>query len=285
MLLPSNLLGILFALMSALVWGAGDFSGGFATRRGNLFQVLAISALSGIAILVVFALLWRETLPSLASMGWALLGGVTGAIGMASLYRGLSLGNAASVAPTSAVIGVALPVGFSFFTNGLPATGRLAGFGLALLGIWLVSQAATGEGKGSRTGFLLACLAGVGFGGFFIFIAQVEPGKMFIPLIVARSVTFCMALVLLRANHMPLPSPAAFTANPVALLAGVLDAGGNIFYLLARQFARLDVAAVLSSLYPATTVLLASLLLKEKVSRTQGAGVVLCLAAIALITI
>lgn len=282
MILPANLLGILLALTSAAVWGSGDFSGGFATRKTSQFQVLALSALSGIGILVVCALIWRESLPSRMGAIWAMLGGAAGALGMASLYKALSMGNAASVAPTSGVIGAALPVAFSIISQGLPGTTRLAGFFLAFIGIWLVSQTKAGEGRVSRQGFILACLAGIGFGVFFIMIAMVDPGKIFSPLIVARSVTFGIALILLWSNRLPLP---ALNANPIALLAGVLDAGGNVFYVLARQFTRFDVAAVLSSLYPATTVLLASLLLKERISRAQWFGVAICLAAIALITI
>ncbi len=233
-------------------------------------------------ILAVCALLWRETFPAWRSLIYAMLAGLAGAVGLAALYRGLSIGNAASVAPTAAVIGAALPVAFGIFMEGLPSAARLMGFALAFLGIWLVSRSDTTERLVSRQGFLLACLAGIGFGCFFILIAQVEPGKILTPLIVARSVEFCTAILLIRVNRLSFPS---LTSNPVALLAGVLDAGGNVFYLLAKQFIRLDVAAVLSSMYPASTILLASLVLKEKVSRNQGIGVLVCLAAISLIII
>jgi drug/metabolite transporter (DMT)-like permease len=273
---------VFFALSSALIWGGGDFSGGLATRRSGQFQVLAVSALSGMALLLGCAALWGEAFPALTGAIWAMLAGAAGAVGLAALYRALSMGHTASVAPTSAVIGAALPVAFSIFTQGLPAPLHLLGFVLAFAGIWLVAQPATAETTVSRQGFLLACVAGVGFGGFFILIAQGEPGKVFTPLVIARGVTFCLALLLLRISRQPFPS---FTSNPIALLAGVLDAGGNVFFLLARQFTRLDIAVVLSSLYPAATVILASLLLKEKASRTQWAGAALCLLAIVFITV
>lgn len=277
----SDLAGILFALTSAVIWGSGDFSGGYASRRSNQFQVLALAAFSGIVVLLALAVLTGEWLPSPRSLVFAMSAGVVGALGVAALYRALSLGHAASVAPTAAVIGAVLPVLFGIATEGAPATGRLIGFGLACLGIWLVSQVSTAEGGTSRQALALACFAGACFGGFFILIAQTERDLLFAPLVVARGFMFCTALVLLFARRLPL-LPAVF--NPVALLAGVLDAGGNVFYMLARQFTRLDVAAVLASLYPASTVLLASLLLKEQISRTQWVGVALCLAAIALIT-
>ena len=281
-MLSADLLGILFGLTSAVVWGVGDFSGGFATRRSNQFHVLALSALSGIVILLVFAVLRDESLPSLNSTLWAMLAGAAGALGLAALYRALSLGQAASVAPTAGVIGAALPVGFSAFTEGPPSIERLIGFALAFLGIWLVSQTSLQDRGVSRQGFVLACVAGVGFGGFYIFIAQVERGLIFTPLIVSRGITFCTAILLLRFRRLPWIS---LTSNPMAFVAGVLDAGGNVFYLLAKQFTRLDVAAVLSSFYPASTVLLAYLVLKETMTRTQWLGVALCLGAIALITV
>ena len=282
MLLPESFLGVLLALTAAVVWGGGDFSGGYATRRNSQFQVLALSALSGMVILVAAAVVWQEALPTSQSVLWAILAGIVGAAGIAALYHALSLGNIASAAPASAVIGAALPVGFSTITRGMPTTAQLIGFILAFGGIWMVSQSNAENNKTSRQGFWLACLAGIGFGGFFILIAQVETTKVFIPLIIARVVAFCIAMFFLTVNRQSFPSPAA---NPVAMLAGFLDAGGNVFYLLARQFTRLDVAAVLSSFYPMVTVLLAGLLLKEKISRGQSLGILLCLMAIILITI
>lgn len=275
----ADLIGVFMALTSAAVWGSGDFSGGLASRRSHPFHVLALSALSGMVILVACAGLWREGLPGMGSVVWAALAGVSGALGVASLYRALSLGNAAAVAPAAAVVSAALPVVFGLFTQGLPGTLRLAGFGLALPGIWLVSRATAGS-PASRQGLGLALLAGTGFAGFFILIAQVEPGAVFTPLIVARAVSLATAMLLLAARRLPM---AGAGANPAALLAGVLDAGGNVFYLLAQQYTRLDVAVVLASLYPAATVLLARLVLDENVSRGQWLGAGVCLAAIVLI--
>jgi drug/metabolite transporter (DMT)-like permease len=280
-MIPADILGIVLALTSAFVWGSGDFSGGLATRRSSQFHVLALAALAGVLILLILAAWWGEPLPSLNSAFWAAAAGVAGAVGIAALYRGLALGNVAIVAPTAGVVSAALPVVFGLLSEGLPRPAQLAGFALAILGIWLVSRSATG-GQVSLQSLLLAILAGLGFGAFFILIAQVEPGQVFGPLVVARFVSFGAALVMLLIRRQALPS---FTSNPIALLAGVLDSGGNIFYLLAQQFTRLDIAAVLSSLYPATTVLLAYLILKEKVTWSQWLGAGLCLAAVALIAV
>jgi drug/metabolite transporter (DMT)-like permease len=209
------------------------------------------------------------------------MAGSAGALGMATLYRALSMGHTASVAPTSAITCAALPVLFGIITAGLPKLIQLVGFALAFLGLWLVSRSPASSDKTFREGMILAFLSGIGFGGFFIFIALVDKGQIFTPVLVARTVTLGISLIMLRVNHLPLPG---LTSNPIALLAGVLDTGGNIFYLLATQFTRLDIAALLSSFYPAGTVILASIILKEKVSRTQWAGMTLCLLALTLMT-
>jgi drug/metabolite transporter (DMT)-like permease len=276
-------MGITLALASAVVWGSGDFSGGVAARRSSQFHVLALAALSGLVMLILIAVVRREALPGPADTAWAAGAGVGGAIGIAALYRGLSLGSAATVAPTAAVVGASVPVIFSALVQGLPGPAQLAGFAVAAGGLWLVSRPA-GAGQvghsGAKPELVLALIAGLGFGSFFILIAQVRPGLVFTPLVVARSMALMAALFLLRARRLGLPG---LRSNPVALLAGLLDAGGNMLYVMAQQYTRLDVAAVLSSLYPAATVVLAALLLKERVSRPQWLGAALCLAAVMLI--
>jgi drug/metabolite transporter (DMT)-like permease len=282
MVLSVSLLGALSALLSAIIWGSGDFSGGQAVRRSSIFQVLALSSLSGLVILAAGAVLLHDPFPSPQGLVFALLSAAAGSVGLTTLYSALSQGHTAIVAPTSAVIAATLPVLVGILSHGLPPPLRLAGFGLALAGIWLVSQSAAPGGAVSKRAFLLGCLAGAGFGGFFIFIAQADANPLFTPLVVARSVYFCIGLVLLKINRQPLPK---LRANPIALLAGVLDATGNVFYLLARLYTSLEIAVVLSSLYPAATVLLARLVVKEKISRLQWLGLGVCLAATILITV
>jgi len=281
-MLASNLIGIFSAVASAVSWGSGDFSGGQATRKSHQYQVLILAASSGIVFLAISAFIWGEGMPPGRTIFWAGLAGLAGALGMAALYRALSMGNTASVAPTSAITCAALPVIFGLITQGLPDTSQLAGFAVAFLGIWLVSRSANAREKHFREGMTLAFLSGIGFGCFFIFIAMVEKGQVFIPVLIARSVTLIVALIMLRVRRLPLPGPGS---NPFALLAGLLDTGGNIFYLLATQFTRLDIAALLSSFYPAMTVILANVILKESLSKTQLAGIFLCLAALALMSL
>ena len=135
-----NTLGVIFALTSAIVWGAGDFSGGLATRRSDPFQVLALAAPAGLVVLIIFAVLYHEPFPAGSGVVFSLLGGLAGAAGLAALYRGLAVGNAAVVAPTAGVLGAALPVVYAVFAHGAPAPLQFVGFALALGGIFLVSR-------------------------------------------------------------------------------------------------------------------------------------------------
>ncbi len=273
--------GILFALASAVVWGGGDFTGGYATRRTSAFQTLVLSAFSGLALLAAAALVFRERFPSTIGIIWAMLAGISGSIGIATLYRALATEPAASVSPIAGVLGAVLPVVYGAIAEGLPAPLKLVGFALAFAGIWLVTNGHS-ERRLSRQGLLLSFLAGTCFSGFFIFMGLVDRGKILTPLIVTRSFTLLTGLALVGVSRSKLPS---IGSNPLALLAGIMDAGGNLFYILARQYTRIDIAAVLASIYPAFTVLLAAWILKEKISPRQGLGVLVCLASIALISV
>jgi drug/metabolite transporter (DMT)-like permease len=278
-MLGGDLAAVVFGLASALSWGAGDFSGGLATKRAPVLGVLAIAHVTGLLLLIALALAWREPLPSPTYLAWGLAAGLAGAIGLASLYRALAVGQMGLVAPVSAVLTALLPALFGALTEGMPGPLKLVGFGLALLGIWLI--AGTGASAGAREGLGLALLSGCGFGLFFILAHQAAASAVFWPLVAARVGSLALVLPLaLGRRQLPRPDPRLLT---VVLLCGALDVAGNAFFVLAGQAGRLDVAAILSSLYPASTVLLAALLLGERVARVQFVGIVAALAAIALI--
>jgi drug/metabolite transporter (DMT)-like permease len=277
-----HLAGISFALLSAVLFGGGDFGGGFATRRRHPIQVLAWSALSGLIILGSLAWVVGEPLPSLHSALWAAGAGLAGALGLVALYRALSMGHAAIVSPLAGVIGAMLPVVVGAIIAGLPRPMQMLGFVSAMLGIALVTRTASSLPPATSKQVLLAVLSGVGFGAFFILAAQVEDGAVLWPLMIAKGAATCLAwgTALLGQRRVPV-----FPGSGIAWLSGVLDAVANAFYLLAQQYTRLDVAVVLSSLYPAFTVLLAFWLLNERISRAQWVGVGLCSAAIALVAL
>ncbi len=282
--MPSTLVQVLLGLGSAVSWGAGDFSGGLAARRSPLLGVLLIAQLTGATLFALLALLTQEGAPPAAALGWAMTAGALGAGGLAALYRGLAVGRMAVVAPVSAVLSAAIPVAWGSIADGVPAATRLAGFALALLGIWLVAGAGGGaEAKPRRAGLGLAVLAGACFGGFLVFMNLGGRGGTYWPLTAARAAAFLLLLLAGVARRGPW-RPAA-GALPLVLLTGALDAGGNALFVLASQAGRLDVAAVLASMYPASTVLLAAALLREPIGRAQAVGIAVALVAIALITV
>ena len=287
--------GIIYAIISAAIWGAGDFCGGQAARRFDHYQVLALASSSGLAGLLALTVLRQEAFPSPAGWLWAMAAGAAGALGIATLYRGLALGNAALVSPVAGVIGAAIPALASAVLEGLPGPAQAAGFACGLAGIALVSSAPSSGTASRRSGLWLALLSGIAFGAFFILITRVDTQAVFAPLVIAKSIALLTALLALRLRGLkaiwPLPRRGAVVESTharavlIGLLTGVLDAGGNVFYLLASQNARLDIAAVLSSMYPASTVLLASLVQRERITVVQWLGVGFCLAAVALITV
>ena len=273
---------ILFGLAASLLWGSGDFSGGLASRRANASSVVTAAYAIGFVLLVGLALLWREPFPAPLDIVWGGLAGLAGAIGLIAFYSALSIGRMGIAAPVSAILTATLPVLFSVFTEGLPSLLQLLGFTLALLAIGLISRPE--RTKGRPEGLGLALLAGCGFGCFFILISRVHHTATFWPLAVARltSVLFLVIVVLLIRRQEVLPKR---TVAPLVIIAGALDAFGNAFFVLATHVGRLDIAAVLSSLYPAATVLLAAIVLRERVTRIQALGILVALVAIPLISV
>jgi drug/metabolite transporter (DMT)-like permease len=278
--IPEQLLGIVFGLASAVVWGGSGFAGGMVSRRIRLFQVLILTTMSGTAGLLVLAFMRAESLPSISDSAWAAAAGFTGAFGTLALYRGISLGQSAIVAPTAALVGALLPVLFGILTIGLPGRSQTLGFLLGLVGIWLVSRSTTIKKTEIARGYGLGAAAGLGYGGFYILIAQVEHGEIISPLVITKAMALLLAATYILTRRIQMPSP---LRHPLAVFAGLMDAGGGIFYLLAGEFTRLDIAAVLSSMYPAATVLLSSYFLKEAVTRAQWIGIFCCLGAVSLI--
>ncbi len=268
-----------FGLAAALSWGTSDFSGGVAAKRTPVFAVMTGSYVIGLALLIGLALALGESSPSPADLTWAAAAGVAGGAGLTAHYRGLAVGRMGVVAPVAAVVGAVIPVLFSAVAEGLPGAAQMAGFALALIGVWLVSRQASESGRPSGLG--LALLAGLGFGSFFVLIDRVSQNAVLWPLVAARSASLVALVTIAQANGRAWRPPRR--ALGIVALAGILDVGGNTFFLLAAQAGRLDVASVLSSLYPAITVLLARGLLGEHIARWQGVGIAAAVCAVPLI--
>lgn len=279
-MIDPNLLGAVFGFASAASWGAGDLSGGLASRRCHVYRVVLVSELSGLAILVGLALLLSEPVPQRVDLLWGGAAGVLGTIGLLFLYRGLATGSMGVVAPVSAVVTAVIPLIFGLFIEGMPGSPQLLGFGIALVAVWLMSRPAEGGPFRARE-LGLPIAAGLGFGLFLILIDHVSDRAVLWPLISARLTSLVLLLILVASvRHRPWPAPRQLS---LMILAGLFDAGGNVFYALAAQIGRLDTAAVISSLYPAMTALLARLVLRERLTRRQWLGVVVAMVAVMLI--
>ena len=228
-------------------------------------------------------------------MLWGLAAGVVGGAGLACLYRALAVGKMGLNAPLSAVIAAVVPLVFSLFSEGVPHASRLIGFALALASIWLIANQSelSVDPRAARTssqssigvenrGLALAIASGVGLGGFLLLIKFAGSSALFWPLVMARAGSLGLMLVILAASRGQW-RPAAKSMQWV-LLAGLLDTSANALYVAATQTGSLAVAAVLSSLYPASTVILARVVLKERWSRLQEAGMLAAFVAVGLIS-
>ena len=269
-------------ILSALSWGAGDFAGGLATRKLGAFRAVFYADFLGLLALVAVNIFYKEVLPSTSSLILAGIGGMCGSIGLITLYYSMARGQMSIAAPVSALFAAALPVIVGVFTQGFPTLIHFLGFGLALLAVWLISQGdmANRFHVDSLSDLRLPLLAGLGFGSYFIIMHYATEGisATVWPMIASRFTATLMlfALVLIRRESFSIQRD----AWGVVLVNALLDVGGNFFYLLALQFGRLDISAVLSSLYPGATVVLAWIFLKERISRTQWLGILTALVAI-----
>ncbi len=280
------MLPILYGLMSALSWGAGDFAGGLASRKLGAYRAVFLGDVIGLALVALVSIVYREEFPTRTILINSVLGGAFGTIGLLTLYTSMSQGRMSFAAPASALFAAVLPVIVGLFTQGLPTQNQFIGFGFALAAVWLISQGnSTERFRLERLSDLrLPLLAGLGFGGYFIFLHRASSGSdlILMPMIISRAAgTLIMLIaVLVRRESFTVP----LNAWNVVLINATLDVGGNLFYILASQIGRLDVSAALSSLYPGSTVLLAWIVLKERIYAKQWIGILAALIAIVFFT-
>lgn len=275
-----TLLAAGLSLGAAATWGGGDFAGGLAAKRANVFRVVALAHACGFVFMLAMALLTGEAVPPTVDLLWGAVAGVVGAFGIASLYKALAIGRMGVVAPVASVVTGILPVLVGMRTEGMPGRSQIAGFALALISIWLIARP-DGE-VDSHRGLGLAVLAGIGFGLFLIAGKQAGHHGVFWPMVAARSASTILMLIVVAFSASDVrPLKGAFI---VTLLSGLGDSMGNALFIAATRHGRLDVAGVLSSLYPASTVILARVLLKERISPTQSAGIAGALLSVALIS-
>ncbi len=267
-----------YGMSAVAAWGTSDFLGGYATRRFNAFLFTVVVNFGGLILVVPLAIASHSVFPSAHSAAWALAGGASGGAALAIFYRALSSGRMGLTAPVAAVLGAAIPTIFSIFTEGPPGKIQVAGFVLAVAGLWLITRV---EDGGAPEGIGLAVVSGIGFAGFYLCIRQAGDASPLWLGSLTRSggLIITSLIVLLRRNFH------GMTASGLrwGVITGGIDSLGTILFVLASQTGRLDEAVVISSLYPAVTVLLARIVLKEHFTRWRFVGLVAALAAVPMI--
>jgi drug/metabolite transporter (DMT)-like permease len=301
-LLPGG--NALLALAAAILWGGGDFTGGMGVKRagGSLgagLRIVLLSHATSFIVLVAVARMREDAAPHGGLLGWGIAAGVAGGLSLTAFYIALSRGAMGASAAVSGLLAATIPAALTLWQVGPPGRSPLIGFAMAAIAIWLIAanpaeDAADAASRAvARQTMALAILAGLGFGFYFIALKMASPAGVIWPMASARigSLAVC-SLMLLGLKLRPAKTGEARLSLDLdrgvvvwALGTALLDTSGNLLFLAATRAGRLDVAAVLASLYPASTILLAALALGEWPTRRQALGMAAAALAVVLIAI
>lgn len=274
---------ILFGLLSAITYGAADFAGGITSRRVNSYAVVIWADVLAMPIIVIAAWLFGDAFPSVRGVWLSLVSGLFGGTGILLLYRSFAEGKMSVAAPVSALMAGVLPVLVGMIKQGLPGAYVLAGMALALAAIWFIAREEGSALQFNWENIRLPLFAGLLFGMFFVLMDDIGRESILWPIFLLRISAVAILVLIAGVTRQPINPP--FRQWYFLLLISVFDVAGNFFFILANRAGRLDVAAVLASLYPGATVLLAWIFLKEHISRSQWFGVLLAIIAVALIAL
>jgi uncharacterized membrane protein len=283
-------MAVVLGLLAAISYGTADFLGGLGSKRNPMVRVVLVSQVVGATVYVAALPLLPEGNFTRAAWLWGGLSGLAGAVGVGFLYRGLARGRMSVVAPVTAVIAAVMPVAFGLATGERPSVLQLVGVAVALPAVALVSRgpepagtpSAAGSGvvvTASRAGLVDAVVSGIGIGLFFIVISRAGENSGPWPLVANRVVSitvFAVAALATRTSVRPAPGSVSLVAG-----AGVLDVTANLLYLLGTRAGLLSIVAVLTSLYPGATVVLARMVLGERLAAAQLVGLALALLGVA----
>jgi drug/metabolite transporter (DMT)-like permease len=300
----------ILALAAAMLYGTADFLGGVASRRGSAFAVLALTAPAGAVVMIIAALVGSAleggaleggAIGSWSAVGWAAASGVCGASGLVAFYAGFASAPISVVAPVAALVSAVLPVSVAIAGGERPGAGVIAGGLLCLIAIVLVSvqpsgpsaepgnaepgNAEPGSPRRHLRGLGYGVAAGVSFGLFFIFLKNAGQAGVLWPVAISRSAGTVVAFGMALATRTRLWPRAGGGIVRIALISGAIDAAANVCYVLATRAGLFGLAVVITSLYPGITVLLARLLLGERLRWVQRAGLVLAAAGVVLVTV
>jgi drug/metabolite transporter (DMT)-like permease len=270
-------------LASAASWGGSDFVGGVGARRSPAILVVASGQILSLIVLIALCLGLRIAVPGRHDLLCAAFGGFEGALALAIFYRALAMGAMGLTAALTGLLTALVPVLFSLFRYGLPTALTLVGLAMGLAAIWLITNAPVATVSGvpvQPAALFLGATAGIGFGLQLVLFKLASGGGILWAMTSAR-VAGVAALLLTLLFIPPKGTWRGFWITGIS--AGLLDTIGNLFYIEAARIGRLDVAALICSLYPAGTILLAALVLRERPTRRQMAGIAMALAAVLLL--
>jgi uncharacterized membrane protein len=272
-----------YSVAAFFLWGASDFAGGYGARRANAFVLTAFSHLCAIALMFAIAFMQHGAFPDRVSILWALAAGGVGGFSLSLFYGALASGQMGLTAPVAALLGAAIPTLVDIALEGAPSRWSIGGFVLAIFSIWLITRPepqGENDASGHPKGVATAALAGVGFAGFYLCIHQASGSPTWIAAI-SRIASFTTTAIAVAVTRAPLKIDRPRAA--LGMVAGFFDVSASALFIYASQHGRLDEAVVITSLYPAVTVLLARLVLNEHFSRWKFVGLLAALAAVPLI--
>jgi len=276
-------MSLLLANLSSMIFGISDFAGGMAARRASAVTVVVGAHFTGLVGLVAVAPFFGDGAPPIADVGWGIAAGVGGGLGVALLYHGLATTRMNVVAPAAALVGTVVPVLYGVATGERPATLAWVGMALAIPALLLIPGRSSGDGPGAGKALWYGVVVGILFGLFGVLISRTGADSGVWPLLSARAASVpLMVLVAVGMRRRIVPQRGA---RGVVLMTGVLDAVANVLFLMALRIELLSVVAVITSLYPASTVALAYFVLGERVNRVQAGGMALAVGAVTLIAV
>ncbi len=276
-----TLMPVVLALAAAVLWGVSDFGGGLLGRRGPILGVLIGTQGVGLLVATTGAVVRGEPMLQGADLGLAIVAAGLAAIGVGSLYRGLAVGRMGIVAPVTGVLTAVTPALIGIGFQGMPAPVVLLGFGIAIVAVVIVSLVPD-DGSGSPTGLSYALVGGVTLGLLGAVLSRIDLQHVFVPLAVMRGLEIALFVGFIIIRRVPWRMPRSTLR--LVITVGVVDVLGNLAFLTAARTGALSIAAVLSSLYPVVTVILAAAILRERVTLSHAAGIVLAFVAIGFIT-
>ena len=277
---------LFLAGLAAFLYGIADFSGGFAARKSKTLSVLVLSQCIGIVLTLIVIIMFWPASPSRSDLLWGLLAGVTGSFSLFVLYEGIATSIVAIVSPTSAVVGAVIPVLFAAVILGeRPSAIAIVGSVVCLPAIALLTREGKLEKSGReliKTALTYGVLSGFGFGVFFISLSRCRHSAGLWPLVAVKlaALTVTGIAMLFSGQTFKIERDGRVSA----LIAGVSDMGANVLYMLATQLGMLSTVVVVISLFPAPTVILARVFLKQKIPPVRLAGIILAIIGIGLIS-